>query len=113
MQRRLQPAACPYFALVAEAVGVAPCAALHQQSYCLFDLLLIRIALLNDGERDAVCAENYFRARGVDESRQRFIHLFRHSVEICGMPIKSLHAMNSDIVMEEPAPLIQARAGRG
>src|SRR5579864_6054268 len=64
VQGRLQPATGAHFALIAEAMMIAPSAALHQQLNGLFDLALIGISLFDHRHWDAVGAENDFRALG-------------------------------------------------
>src|SRR5262249_25913450 len=68
VQRRLQPFASPYFALIAEAVTISPSAAAHHQFDSLFNLPLIGVALFNHSYGNAVRAEDDLRVRRVGKS---------------------------------------------
>ena len=71
MQGRLQPATGPHLALIAQPVRITPAAALRQKAHGFFDMPLIGIAFLNDRHRNAVRAENNFRARSGTGKRDR------------------------------------------
>ena len=93
-KRRLQPLAGPYFALVAEAVPIAPSAALHQQFDGLFNLPLIGIAFFDHRNRNAVRAENDLRVLRVRESCQRLVYLLDQRLQVELVTIEGLDAMD-------------------
>ena len=105
---RLQPAAGADFALIAEAVGIAPSAAFAHKAHCFLDLSLVRVALFDHRHWDAVSAENDFRAPRLRETRKCRAHLFYHGVEIHRISIERLDAIDGNVVTEMSVPLIQA-----
>src|SRR5580700_8359961 len=112
MQRRLQPLAGSYFALVAEAVTVGPSPALHEQFDSLFNLPLIRIALLDYRDWNAMRAENDLRPFRVGESCQCFVYLFDQRPQVKFVTIEGLDAVDCDVVLKQSPPLVQAAARR-
>ena len=61
MQRWLQPLARTDLALIAQPMMIARAAAFNQQPHRLLNLVLVRIALFDDPQRNAVSAKDKLR----------------------------------------------------
>src|SRR4029077_3188804 len=107
-QRRLQPTAGADFALVAEAGGIAPSAALHYQTYGFFNLSLVRVAFFDYRHRNTVGAEHDLGPLQLREAGKRLVYFFYDGVLIHRIPIECLDAMDGDFVTKPPVPFVQA-----
>ncbi len=96
MQRGLQPLAGAHFALIAKPMPIAPSTPLHHEFDRLFNLPLIRIALLDHGDRNAVRAEHDLGSLGIGESDQRFVDLLHQRVQIKSVTIEGFNVMDSE-----------------
>ena len=90
-----------------------PSSALHEQFDRFLDLALIRIALFDYGDGNAVRAENDFGRSRVGESRQGLVDFLDQRLQVEFVTIEGLNAMDRDIFPKPPLPLVQAAAGRG
>src|SRR5271167_1819907 len=96
MQRRLQPLARSYLALIAEAITIRPSAALHEQLNRLFDLTLVRITLFDHRNGNAVRTENDLGPLRVGEPRQRLIYLLDQRLQVKLVTIEGFDATGRD-----------------
>src|SRR6266702_4807629 len=92
-ERRLQPLGRAYAALVAEQVRAGPTrilfrAQLTNQTYCLLDLLWIRVALFDQAHRQAVGAEHEMNPRTVRELPQHRADALNERVNVQGMIVE-------------------------
>src|SRR6266581_1721915 len=88
-ERRLQPLGRAHAALVAEQVRAGPArvlfrAQLTSQTYCLLDLLWIRVTLFNQAHRQAVGAEHEMNPRAVRELPQHGADALNERVNVPG-----------------------------
>ncbi len=75
--------------------------------------MLVRIALFDDGDRNAVCAEDDLGATGISEAAERFFDFFDEGFEIEMIAVERFHGMNREVFAIETAPFVQAAAGSG
>ena len=90
VQRRLEPFLPAHAALVAERVRIGPAAARQHRAHRLLDLPLVRIAALDQAQRQAVRAEDQMHARRIVEMRQAGRDPLRHGLDVQRMRVKLL-----------------------
>src|SRR5215510_15663156 len=108
VQTRLEPFAGAHFALITEAVPVAPASTRHQEAHRFFNLLLVRVALFDHRYRNAVRAEHDFNRLRFRKTADGFIYFFNQSTQVQAFAIETLHDVYWHLVAEQPIPFIQA-----